>query len=478
MISSVHILDAGISRKVPGIFKCRPTKGLLSWGPMLDPKTLPDPVEIVPPERPPDWVVEIPGSKSFTNRALVAAALAEGASVLSNASMSDDSERLVKALAGLGVRIESDPGARTLTVHGTGGRLIPDTDRFDLGNAGTATRFFLALACLAKGTFIVDGDERMRQRPIQDLVDALAPLGAKLRCVNGNGCPPVEVTADGLEGGETVVRGDVSSQFLSALLLAAPHARAGARIRIRGSLTSASYAVMTMSVTRAFGAAWEAEGLDSGASNAGGAMTLVIPAGRTYKPCDYTVEADAAGANYFLAMAAATGGRARVHGLGKRTMQGESRFVDLLGTSGCRIDRGADWTEVTGGPLRGGNFDMNACTDSAQTMAALALFASGKTVIRNVANLRVKETNRIAALATELTKVGAAVKELPDGLEITPPAAPVPAVIDTYDDHRMVMSFAVAGLKIPGLKIRNPACVSKSFPEFFDLLGRLGVRFR
>ena len=445
---------------------------------MLDPKTLTDPVEIVPPERPPDWVVEIPGSKSFTNRALAAAALAEGRSVLTNASMSADSERLVMALAGMGVRIESDPAERTLTVHGTGGRLIPDTDRFDLGNAGTATRFFLALGCLAEGTFVVDGDERMRQRPIQDLVDALEPLGAKLRCVNGNGCPPVEVTASGLSGGETVVRGDVSSQFLSALLLAAPYARNGARIQVDGALTSAAYAAMTMRVARDFGVGWEAEGLDEDPAASDRPVTLKVAPEQRYKPRTYAVEADAAGANYFLAMAAATGGRVRVQGLGKTSLQGETRFVDLLGISGCRIDRGADWTEVAGGARRGGVFDMNACTDSAQTMAVLALFAKGKTVIRNVANLRVKETNRIAALAAELTKLGAAVKELPDGLEITPPASPAAAVIDTYDDHRMVMSFAVAGMMIPGLKIRNPACVSKSFPEFFDLLGRLGARFR
>ena len=210
----------------------------------------------------------------------------------------------------------------------------------------------------------------------------------------------------------------------------------------------------------------------------GGPVVFAAAPGQKYRAREYAVEADAAGANYFLAMAAVTGGRTRVRGLGKFTMQGEARFVDLLGASGATIARGPDWTEVTGRDLRGGQFDINACTDSAQTMAAVALFAKGRTVIRNVANLRVKETNRIAALAAELAKIGAAVNELPDGLEIAPPKTPVAATIDTYDDHRMVMSFAVAGLRLPGLKIRNPGCVSKSFPEFFVLLKRLGVNRR
>lgn len=381
--------------------------------------------------------VRVPGSKSLTNRALICAALAEGTSELHGASLSDDSRRLVECLRRAGVGIAEGPDL--LRVEGTG-RVPATRGEFYVGNAGTAMRFLTAYLALGEGHYTVDGDERMRERPIGDLVDALTHLGCRIRYGGTHGCPPLILDARGLDGGRVRVKADTSSQFVSALLLVSPRARTPIDLEIVEAV-SEPYIEMTRSVLRAF-----ANG-----------------------PCAYRVEADAASANYFLAAAAATRGRSIVRGIGRDTVQGEIRFVDVLEKMGCAVTRGADFFEVRGGDLRGVDVDMNAIPDSVQTLAAIAIFAKGATRIRNVANLRVKETDRISALARELRKLGATVEEFPDGLSIEPGRI-TPASIATYRDHRMAMSFAIAALAVPGIAIENPECVSKSFPGFFEML--------
>jgi 3-phosphoshikimate 1-carboxyvinyltransferase len=389
---------------------------------------------------------------------LIAASLAEGRSELLNASQSEDTRLLVGALMKHGVHIDLDDTFRKIIVHGGSENVFGDRNSFYLGNAGTAVRFFTAYLCLHKGNFVVDGDARMRQRPIQDLMTALNRLGADVKSAHDNGCPPLGIRADGLRGGPTSVKADISSQYVSALLLIGPYCKQGIDLKLEGTPTSEGYIEMTRSVMKAFG-------VDAG---------LKVPPGR-YKPATYYSEPDAAAANYFFAAAAALGGKVRVNGLGHATVQSERRFVHVLKSMGCQVEETDFYTEVTGGPLRGVDVDLNFAPDSAQTLAVTALFAEGPTTIRNVRNLRVKETDRIRALATELTKLGARVEEREDGLVVQPPKSITPAEIQSYGDHRMVMSFAVAALRQPDITLENPSCVGKSFPEFFDTLHQLGV---
>jgi 3-phosphoshikimate 1-carboxyvinyltransferase len=415
---------------------------------------------------PPNTSLSVPGSKSDTNRSLVCAALAAGESRIRNASFSDDSARLAAALRRMGVRVDADEAARTATVAGAGGTPLRANGTFNCGNAGTALRFLVSLAATGLGRAVIDGDARMRQRPIRPLTDALAALGVRARC-SPSGCPPVEIEADGLPGGTVRVDASVSSQYLSSLLLAAPAAKGPVTIEVAGEPTSKSYVDMTLAVMRAFGASVQVEN----------GRRFAVDSARRYRAADHTVEPDAAGANYFLAIAAATGGRVKIQGLGAASVQGELKFADCLRRMGCAVTQGPDWTEVDGSAaaLNGIDADLNDFPDSAQTLAVLALFADGPTTIRNVPNLRVKETDRIAALEMELTKLGAKVETRADGLTVVPAKTYRPATIDTYDDHRMAMSFAIAALKIPGTSIANPACVAKSFPEFFETLETIGV---
>jgi 3-phosphoshikimate 1-carboxyvinyltransferase len=301
----------------------------------------------------------------------------------------------------------------------------------------------------------------MRQRPIQDLMDALNRLGAQVESESGTGCPPVRVLAHGLQGGSVPIRGDVSSQFLSGLLMVAPYARQDVRIEVVGQLVSQPYVAMTCRVMQAFGVevAWQDQ-------------LLRVPAGVPYRPVDYAIEPDASAASYFWAAAAITGGRVRVLGLARDALQGDVGFCDCLQQMGCQVEWGPDFVEVVGQPLRGIDVNMNAISDTAQTLAAVALFAEGPTHISGVAHIRHKETDRIGDLARELRKFGARVDEHDDGLTIYP-AALRPAVIDTYDDHRMAMSLALPGLRIPGVVINDPDCTAKTYPHFFDDLRRL-----
>jgi 3-phosphoshikimate 1-carboxyvinyltransferase len=412
-----------------------------------------------------DFDVPVLGSKSLTNRALIAASLAGGMSRLTNASLSDDSRALSLALNILGVPVVVLEKESTLVVQSGGAR--DPLGRFNLGNAGTAVRFFTAFLCTGKGNYTVDGDERMRERPIGGLVEALRQLGADIRYLMKDGCPPLDVRTQGLKGGKCSVGGETSSQFTSALLLAAPAAESDVEVIVRGEAASKPYVDITLDVMRDLGVTVQRDGYHR----------FRVAKGQKYQAREYAIEADGASAGYFLAIAAATGGRARVRGIGAKSHQGEIRFARILERMGCAVTWTDDAVEVSaaGKTLRGVDVDMNDCPDSVQTLAVVALFAKGGTRIRNVRNLRVKETDRIAALAAELAKLGAKVIEEADGLTVVPPAAIKPAEISTYKDHRMAMSFAVAGAAAPGIVIRNPEVVSKSFPGFFEQLETLGI---
>jgi 3-phosphoshikimate 1-carboxyvinyltransferase len=401
--------------------------------------------------------VRVPGSKSLTNRALIVAALADGASTLAGALDSEDTRVMVDALDRLGIEVEHDPLAATIRVSGCGG-IIParQSDLF-VANSGTSLRFLTALVTLGRGTYKLDGSPRMRQRPVADLLSALTGLGADPQSDLGTGCPPVTVHADGLDGGFASVKGSVSSQFLSGLLMALPYAREATTVEVEGTLVSRPYVAMTLSVMETFGVRVENRKF----------RRFDVRPGR-YRGRDYAIEPDASAASYFFAAAAVTGGTVTVEGLGIGSLQGDLAFVDVLEHMGCTVVRSKDATTVTGGPLRGVDVDMNAISDTVMTQAVVALFAAGVSRIRNVGHIRHKETDRIAALACELRKLGARVDEQDDGLIVIPPDRITPAAIATYDDHRMAMAFAVAGLKAGGITIRDPGCVAKTYPAFWQ----------
>lgn len=411
--------------------------------------------------------VELPGSKSLTNRYLACAALADGWSVLTGASRSDDTRAMCAGLQALGAPIETHPERPEIVVTGCRGAFREDDAAIDAGDAGTAMRFLTALACLGFGRRWLDGSARMRQRPIGGLVEALRALGAPIEYDQRDGYPPLTVAARGLTGGEVALETSASSQYLSALLLAAPYASHDVMVRVEGELPSRPYVEMTLGVMRSMGVeALTADG-----------TRYIVPAFQRYRSGSYDIEPDASAATYFWAAAAITGGRIRVAGLTRASAQGDVRFTDLLAQMGCSVVEGPDGLAVEGparGKLHGVTADMNDLPDAVQTLAVVALFADGPTEIRNVANLRLKETDRLAALATELTRLGARVAARPDGLTIHPPERRRPAEIDTYGDHRMAMSFALAGLGTEGIVVRDAGCVSKSFPGFFDVLADLG----
>jgi 3-phosphoshikimate 1-carboxyvinyltransferase len=408
--------------------------------------------------------IRVPGSKSITNRALPLAAVARGETLLTGALASDDTRVMIEALRALGIEVDHDEANRTLRVQGCGGRFpAAEADLF-LGNSGTSLRFLTALVCAGRGKYRLDGVPRMRQRPVDDLLLALDRLGADVRSELGTGCPPVLVVADGLDGGDAYVKGDVSSQFLSGLLMALPLAKGPSSLFIEGELVSKPYVEMTLTVMEAFG--------NDSVTNRKFRRFDVLPA--TYQGREYEIEPDASAASYWMALAAVRGGTVAIEGLGAASLQGDMAFAELLRHMGCTVEQSADLTVIKGGAgLRGIDVDMNAISDTVMTLAVVALFADGMTRIRNVGHIRHKETDRIAALATELRKFGAEVTEHPDGFAITPPAKVIPASVATYDDHRMAMSFAIAGTVIPGVVIQDPGCVAKTYPEFWADLERL-----
>ncbi len=425
----------------------------------------PPELEIRPLTNPPTARVRPPGSKSITNRALVLAAMANGPSSLSGALDSDDTRVMVDSLGKLGLEVAHDPGSAAIRVEGRGGKFPNREADLFVANSGTSLRFLTAMVAIGRGTYRLDGSPRMRQRPVADLLQALNGLGSDARSDLGTGCPPVTVRADHLDGGFAIVRGDVSSQFLSGLLMALPLAKESTTIEVEGTLVSKPYIDMTLTVMEAFGVQ---------IANHRYRRFNVEPT--PYSRRDFAIEPDASAASYFFAAAAITGGTVTVEGLGSRSIQGDLGFVDVLEFMGCTVERGKDSTTVTGPDrLRGVDVDMNAISDTVMTLATTALFADGITRIRNVGHIRHKETDRIAALTTELRKLGAEVDEQPDGLIVFPPPKLNPARIATYDDHRMAMSFALAGLRVPGVTILDPGCVAKTYPGFWNDLARLSA---
>ena len=420
-----------------------------------------DSIEICPVTGPVVATVRPPGSKSITNRALVCAALAKGQSRLSGVLDSDDTRVMISALEQLGIAVEKSDGGQTLTVSGAEGNIPALEADLHIGNSGTTVRFLTAMLTLGRGAFRLDGVARMRERPIGDLIDALAMLGGRVQSENANGCPPVCVHANGLPGGEAVVRGAISSQFLSGILLAAPCAQAPVTLAIEGQLVSKPYVELTRQVMWSFGA--------EVAADEDWQRFETQPSG--YQACQYAIEPDASAASYFWAAAAITGGEVTIEGLSQASLQGDVQFVRCLEKMGCEVEWRESSITVRGGDLRGVEIDMNAISDTAQTLAAVALFASGPTTITGIAHNRHKETDRIEDLATELRKLGAAVETNDDGLRIVPGEL-CPAEIDTYDDHRMAMSLALVGLKQDGIIIRDPGCTAKTYPEFFTDLKR------
>jgi 3-phosphoshikimate 1-carboxyvinyltransferase len=407
---------------------------------------------------PPRAVVKVPGSKSLTNRGLVVAALAEGPTVLREALDCEDTQVMAAALQAIGIEVDHDTSSAQIKVTGCAGVIRPSAAGLYVANSGTSLRFLTAMLATGHGTFHLDGSPRMRERPISDLLLALNVLGARASSELGTGCPPVTIEARGLGGGVVFVRGDVSSQFLSGLLMALPCAREATTVEVQGTLVSQPYVAMTLAVTEAFGVT---------IGNRKFRRFDIRPA--RYKGREYIIEPDASAASYFFALAAITGGAITVDGLGSSSIQGDMAFVDVLEHMGCTVEREPARTTVVGGPLRAVDVDMNAFSDMVMTLAVVALFAQGVSRIRNVAHIRHKETDRIAALAAELRKLGARVDEQPDGLVIDPPAPEMlqGARITTYNDHRMAMAFALAGLRIPGVTILDPGCVAKTYPGFW-----------
>ncbi|CRG48900.1 3-phosphoshikimate 1-carboxyvinyltransferase [Yersinia wautersii] len=408
--------------------------------------------------------VNLPGSKSVSNRALLLAALAEGTTQLNNVLDSDDIRHMLNALQALGVNFRLSADRTCCEVDGLGGKLVAEQPlSLFLGNAGTAMRPLAAVLCLGNSDIVLTGEPRMKERPIGHLVDALRQGGAQIDYLEQENYPPLRLRG-GFRGGELTVDGSVSSQFLTALLMTAPLAEQDTTIRIMGDLVSKPYIDITLHLMKAFG-------IDVGHENY---QTFHIKGSQTYRsPGTYLVEGDASSASYFLAAAAIKGGTVRVTGIGKKSVQGDTKFADVLEKMGAKVTWGDDYIECSRGELQGIDMDMNHIPDAAMTIATTALFATGPTTIRNIYNWRVKETDRLAAMATELRKVGAEVEEGEDYIRVVPPVQLTAADIGTYDDHRMAMCFSLVALSDTPVTILDPKCTAKTFPDYFEQFARL-----
>jgi len=404
--------------------------------------------------------VRLPGSKSISNRVLLLAALSEGMTVVRDLLKSDDTDRMLEALATLGVAVEP-LGANAYRITGCAGDFPNQDAKLFLGNAGTAFRPLTAALALSGGSYELSGVPRMHERPIGDLVDALRQLGADIRYLGNEGFPPLKISPAKLAGDTAQVRGDVSSQFLTGLLMALPLLGRTVKVEVVGELISKPYIEITLAMMARFGVTVLRDGWRS----------FTVAAGSRYvSPQEIYVEGDASSASYFLAAGAIGGGAVRVEGVGADSVQGDKRFAEELEKMGARITMGPNWMEASGpagGQLKAIDLDCNHIPDAAMTLAVAALFANGTTTLRNIASWRVKETDRIAAMATELRKVGATVEEGADYIRITPPAQFEHAAIDTYDDHRMAMCFSLAAFGGAGVRINDPKCVAKTFPDYF-----------
>ena len=412
--------------------------------------------------------INLPGSKSLSNRALLMAALAEGRTRINNLLHSDDTRHMLNALRQLGVDAQFDPASASCVVTGVAGPIQAEApiDLF-LGNAGTAFRPLSAVLCAGTGAYVLRGEPRMAERPIGPLVDALRQAGADIEYPGNDGYPPLRIQARGLSGGRIQIDGSLSSQFLTALLIAAPLAREALEIEVTGRLVSEPYVELTLHMLKQFGIVLHNPD----------PRHYRIPGGQTYRsPGDYLVEGDASSASYFLAGAAIRGGTVKVTGIGFRSIQGDIRFAEALEKMGAAVTRGEDFVAVTRGELRGIDMDMNHIPDAAMTIAVTALFAEGPTVIRNIGNWRIKETDRLRAMATELRKTGATVEEGADFLAVTPPDRLREAVIDTYNHHRRAMCFSLLALGGVPVTINDPDCTAKTFPDYFEKFAAISHR--
>lgn len=406
--------------------------------------------------------VRLPGSKSISNRILLLSALAEGTTMVSNLLESDDTGRMLDALRLLGVAIvRTDDGK--YRVAGCKGKFPVREAELFLGNAGTAFRPLTAVLALMQGHYRLSGVPRMHERPIGDLVDALRQIGAVITCLEHEGFPPLEIHPAVIRPSNISIKGNISSQFLSGLLMALPLTGEPVTIVVSGTLISQPYVALTIAQMARFGVQVKQESW----------QRFMLPENQTYRnPGKIAVEGDASSASYFLAAGAIAGGPVRIEGAGSDSCQGDIRFVEALEAMGARISMGSDWIE-SGAPdgraLKAIDFDCNHIPDAAMTLATMALFARGTTTLRNIASWRVKETDRIAAMSAELRKLGARVEAGDDFLRITPPDGPLTAdaVIDTYDDHRMAMCFSLVSLSVP-VRINDPGCVAKTFPDYFE----------
>ncbi|MCG6877575.1 MAG: 3-phosphoshikimate 1-carboxyvinyltransferase [Deltaproteobacteria bacterium] len=403
--------------------------------------------------------VTMPGSKSITHRALIAGGLAEGTTILRNDLISEDTLHTARALENIGVRMKRRDDH--LVVEGIDQKKCdqPWEMAVYLGNSGTSFRLMLPVLALAGGRFLVTGTPRMRDRPVGPLVDALRQLGVRIACTGRDGFPPVRILSGGIRGGAINLPGDASSQFLSALLLSGPYAEKGVDITVKGDLVSKPYVDVTIDVMNSFGVSVERTGF----------ARFSVSGGQTYRSMDYTVSGDASSASYFWAGAAITGKTVTTKNINPQGRQGDVRLLEVFEQMGCAIQRDTDRVTVSGGKLSAVDVDMGAMPDMVPTLAAVALFAQGKTTISNVAHLRFKESDRLSAVAREWRKLGGRVEEFEDSLVIHGEEPLHGTDVDTYDDHRLAMSLAVIGLRIPGVRIQNPACVNKSFPQFWDL---------
>ncbi|HEY2815443.1 MAG TPA: 3-phosphoshikimate 1-carboxyvinyltransferase [Acidimicrobiales bacterium] len=424
-----------------------------------------DALEVRPLERPPDAVVRVPGSKSITNRALVCAALAEGTSVLAGALWADDTDAMVGCLRSLGIGVTGDAASGDrIEVAGCGGAIPATTAGLHVGLSGTTARFIAPVAALGHGTFSVDGAEPMRRRPMGPLLDALRSLHVDVEQTAAPGHLPFVVHAAGVEGGAVALSGDVSSQFLSGLLMAAPCFTKGIDIELTTGLVSRPYVRMTRSVMAAFGVTVDDLAADG----------LAVAPSR-YRATTFTIEPDASTASYFFAAAAVCGGRVRVDGLGTGSVQGDLAFVDVLSRMGATVETSSSSTTVTGTrQLQGVTVDLRDLSDTVPTLAVVAAFATTPTTINGVGFIRGKESDRISAVVNELQRCGIRAEGHDDGMTIHP-GTPHGATVETYDDHRIAMAFSVAGLRTPGISIADPGCVAKTFPDFFATLDQLRV---
>ena len=421
----------------------------------------PPALAIAPLEAPPDAAVRLPGSKSITNRALVCAAQAPGETTLAGALFADDTEAMVEAVRTLGAEVACDPGAATMRVRGTGAVDTASDAVINARMSGTTGRFVAPLAALSEHGVTIDGHPQLRTRPFGDLADALRHLGVSVEFPGGGDGLPMRIRGP-IRAHSAPVAADRSSQFLSGLMMAAPAVPGGMRLPVVGPAVSQSYVEMTAAVMRTFGASVRVE------------PGLVQVAGGGYRPVErFAVEPDASSASYFMAAAAVTRGTVRIEGLGAGSIQGDTGFAGVLESMGASVAQDEASTTVTGGPLRGVDIDLADMSDTAPTLAAVAALADTPTRVRGIGFVRGKESDRIAAVVTELTRCGVEARELEDGFEVVPGAAVTGTRVRTYDDHRIAMAFAVLGLVVPGMEIENPGCVAKTFPGFYEALDGL-----